>query len=696
MLNRFHILFVLSLILLLLACRQQEPQPELFGETSSTAVQLNITHNGVYQVTLSDLQAAGLMIESLDATNLHLSSSGTAVPFHLSDDQLIFYGQAPTSRYTATRPYLLASGQAGQLMVETAVTSPVPPTLTQLPQTLRLEENNEYLAEARRGDDRDLWFWQKIGLQQQAELSFSLPSLSSPSAATARLHLWGVSYNPAVEEDHDIDLILNGQPITTVSWDGQTYYTATVNIPADLLKTGNNSLILDNTPPGAVVVDIMALNWIELDYLAPPTAVNDRLVFHNTNGSITLSGFSGEPILLDVSDPAAPHLLTGWECGSRQACLTATPEMHIAATGPSGFYKPQEIRPFRTSDWANPTHQADLIILTTDALAPGLDSLVAARQEQGLAVAVIPVAEIYAEFGYGAATPDSILAFVQHAHGNWQDPKPRYLLLVGDATSDYRNYLGRAPQNIIPPFMIPVEFSGETVSDGRLVDVDGDLKPDLAVGRWPVDTLEDVRSLATRTLAYEQGQAAKQALFATDNTEAQFATMANRLAADSGIVNMTLLDGASAEEVNAQWNTGAWLTTYVGHGSVNRWGKEDIFNLDAVSGLQTTSSSIVVQLTCLSGLFTQPGETSLTEAMMRHPQGPVLHIAATSLTLSSSQEVFAANLFRNLQDTTYTRVGDAVLEAKRALDVNNRGLLEISDTFTLFGDPSALIVRPTP
>ncbi len=690
-----HILLTLLLTLLLLGCRQQDNLP-ITGDVSSTAVQLNIAHPGVYQVTLRDLHTAGLKIDSLDATNLSLSTGGTAVPYYISGDQLIFYGQAPTSRYTATRPYILSLGEAGQLMTTTAVTPTTAATLTQLPQTLRLEENHEYLAEARRGDDSDLWFWQKIDLQQKAELSFSLPSLSSSSAAVARLHLWGISYDTAVEGDHDIDFVLNGQNIATIAWDGQTYHTATVNIPPNLLKTGNNSLTLDNTPPGAVVVDIMALNWLELDYMAPPTAVNDRFTFHNTTGSVTLSGFSGPPTLFDISDPAAPRLLTGWECGSRQACLTTTPEMHIAAIGPSGFHKPQEIRPLRTSDWANPTHQADLIILTTDTLASGLDALITARQEQGLTVALVPVAEIYDEFGYGAATPDSILVFLQHASTNWQDPKPRYLLLVGDATSDYRNYLGNAPQNIIPPFMIPVEFSGETVSDGRLVDIDGDLKPDLAVGRWPVDTVEDVQSLASRTLAYEQSPAASQALFATDGTEAQFADIANRLAANSNIANMTLLNGATAGEVIAQWNQGAWLTTYVGHGSVRRWGKEDVFNLEAVPDLQTTSPSFVIQLTCLSGLFAHPNEVSLTEEMMRHSQGPVLHIAATSLTLSSSQEVFATNLFHNLQDPAYTRVGDAVLDAKRELDVTNRGLLEISDTFTLFGDPSALIMRPTP
>lgn len=692
------ILSILIVLLLLpfLGCRQQESSSPLAGAVSSTAVVLHISEDGVYRVNQAALQSTGLALDRLDADHVRLSTAGTAVPYHIQDDQLIFYGQAPTDRYTAVRPYILTVGEAGAVMETTAVVPAANPDLSELLQTLRLEENNEYLAEARREDDSDLWFWQKIGLQQKAELTFNLPSLSSQNAATMRLHLWGVTYDAAVENDHDFDLILNGQPLTTVSWDGQTYYTATVSIPAGLLKTGNNNLILDNTPPGAVVVDIMALNWIELDYMAPPTAVNDRIIFTNASGSVTLGGFSSEPVLLDAAVPNAPQLLTGWECGSRQACLTLHPEMHIAAVGAAGFRTPQEIRPLRASDWANPANQADLLIITTDALAPGLDELVAARQQQGLTVALIPVAEIYDEFGYSSPTPESIRAFVQHAHAAWQEPKPRYLLLVGDAASDYRNYLGRAPQNIIPPFMVPVEYSGETVSDSRLVDVNGDKKPDMAIGRWPVDSLAEVQSLVARTLAYELGQAPAQVLFTADGTEAQFAQIAHRLAEGNGLTNMTLLTGATADEVITQWNQGAWLTAYIGHGSIRRWGKENVLSLEAISGLQASASSIVVQLTCLSGLFAHPDETSITEIMMRHPQGPVLHVAATSLTLSTSQEIFANHLLRHLQDPAYIRIGDAFQDAKQALDVNNRGLLEISDTFALFGDPSALVVRPTP
>ena len=69
--------------------------------------------------------------------------------------------------------------------------------------------------------------------------------------------------------------------------------------------------------------------------------------------------------------------------------------------------------------------------------------------------------------------------------------------------------------------------------------------------------------------------------------------------------------------------------------------------------------------------------------------------AATSLTLSDQQEPFGTALLQNLNDPVVPRIGDAFQQAKLSLPLDqNNGLQEISDTFALLGDPSALIVRP--
>ncbi|MCP4426756.1 MAG: hypothetical protein GY803_19870 [Chloroflexi bacterium] len=690
---------LLFLLIFLVACRNEGSptagDSSVVGDVAHNRVKIEIAADGMYRVKLADLQAAGLALESMDAAQLHLSQAGAPVSFHIQEDALIFYGQAPTSRYTAVRPYILESGKEGKTMAETAVADSSAPAQSQLLQTQRIEENHLYLSQARQDKESDVWFWQTVGQGQKLPLTINLAAVAD-GPATLRLHLRGTTHNPEVELDHDFDLILNGQQLDTIRWDGETLHTSETPLPAGLLKTGSNELILDNEITGASFLDIMEINWLEIAYMAPATAVNDYLQFSQTEGAVALDGFSGQPLIFNISDAAAPQLLTGWAYDKGIAQPAVAADMRVAAVGPRGFLSPTAITPLRQSNWRAAENQADLIIVTTDELAPALAPLIVARQAQELSVVLVPVAEIYDEFGYGVASPESIQTFVAYAYDNWQAPRPRYLFLVGDATTDYRNYQGGAPRNHIPSLLVPVQFSGETVSDSRLADVDGDMKPDLAVGRWPVNSAQDVENLVERTLAYEGGTAVNRALFAADGTETQFAAIAERLWTKSGLTDdeTLLLAGVPAAEVSAAWNEGGWLTAYIGHGSVERWGKEDIFNPDAVNELNAATPPIVLQFTCLSGLFAHPELTSLSETMLLHERGPVLLVAATSLTLSGHQEPFALSLLQSLQAPANERIGDAFQEAKQALAVEDNGLREISDTFALIGDPSALTIRP--
>lgn len=693
--QNFWILLLMLALGTVTTCRQEPPAWET--QTAVDRLVIGITEDGVYRLTLAELQSTGLDLAELDRSQMQLTQRGTAVPYILEENMLLFYGRAADSRYTSTRPYILKLGLPGVLIsdaeaVDTAVTRSV------VTHHLHLEQNQEYEAQALDAGHADPWFWQRIGRGQAVEIPLTLPAMAG-EAATLRLQLWGQTHSPEAQNDHDLDVLVNGRPVETIRWDGPTYHEALLTLPPGMLREGENILILSNEAPGAILLDIMLLNWLALELPVSPTAVNDALSFTVAEDTaVTLTNFSASPLALNIQNPAQPTRLS---VDPTTGEVTLSAGMEVVAVGPNGYRSPDSLRLARQSDWPATENQADLLIVTTDALAPALEPLVAARQAQGLMVAVVPVAEIYDAFGEGEASPESINQFVTYAINHWQDRKPRYLLLVGEATTDYRGYDtadGRAlPTNHVPSPLVPVAYSGETVSDSRLADVDGDGQPDLAVGRWPVDTVREVESLVERTLAYEAGTAVPAALFATDASEDRFAPMAERLWQRSSIPETAVhhLNGASAEEVTAVWNEGVWLATYIGHGSLELWGKDSLFNPEAVADLRPHQPPIVVQLTCLTGLFAQPGVESLAEVMLQHKNGPVLTIAATSLTLSDQQEPFGTVLLQNLNDPAVQRIGDAFQRAKLSLTTDqNAGLQEISDTFALLGDPSALIVRP--
>ncbi len=705
------------------------PRPSL-----TTGLKIAVVTDGIYRLSAEALRNAGLAFDSLAVETVHLSTGGQPIPYLLQDEALFFYGQASDNRYSAERVYILQTGAAGHVMAQLpAGEANGQPDPTAAPRqlispTLHLEENLFYEQRAAGGSGpacqatpapactptNDVWFWRRItsaGQESRFSMALALPTLA-PGAARLQLQLYGLTHDPKLVGDHDFSLLINDQLVADVVWDGQVHHTLTLPIPDGVLQPGDNTLLIDNSQPGAAFVDQMQLNWVALTYPSYPQAATDAVQTPAAAGRLALSGFSRQPVILDITHPEQPRHLSGWGFADGTAILNLTDNLQLAAAGPRAWREPVALTPLRTqvASWFesetsfSSASQADMLVVTTAQLAPALAPLVAARAAEGLRSVVVDVADLYDVYTHGEVSPDAIQAFVQQAVTTWAGPKPRYLFLVGEATTDPRGYLAQRtedaallPRNHVPSPFVLAAFGGETVSDARLADSDGDLRPNLAVGRWPMDTPEAVRTLVERTLAYEQGAPATQAIFTFDGSSQEFALFTEQLLTETHFPTeqATLLAGPAGDEVAAAWNAGAWLISYVGHGSQALWGKDEIFSNERVSQLEPLAAPpIVTQFTCLSGQFADPYVESLSETLLRHRYGPVLVVSATSLTLSNHQAPFAAGLVRGLQDPAIQRIGDALQQAKEDLDTRLPGLQEISDTFGLLGDPSAHIVRP--
>ena len=122
-------------------------------------------------------------------------------------------------------------------------------------------------------------------------------------------------------------------------------------------------------------------------------------------------------------------------------------------------------------------------MITDPAFASALAPLVGLRQSQGYTVKVVDVQDIYDEFSFGQKTPEAIRDFLVRAARSWAKP-PRFVLLVGNATNDPRNYQGLNEPDFVPTRIVATAVL-ETASDDWFADADGDSFAELAVGRPP-------------------------------------------------------------------------------------------------------------------------------------------------------------------------------------------------------------------
>ena len=152
----------------------------------------------------------------------------------------------------------------------------------------------------------------------------------------------------------------------------------------------------------------------------------------------------------------------------------------------------------------NKTNQADYIIITVSQFDSTLQNFVKWRSKDNLKLKVVNANEIYAEFP-DTTKQNSIRDFISYALEYWQNPKPQYILLAGDA-------------KLIPAIYVPSLFANNPEWDEDSVAIDElysinlyqqDTEPDVALGRFPVNNIIDLNNIIDKTIYFEDSLSAE-------------------------------------------------------------------------------------------------------------------------------------------------------------------------------------------
>lgn len=571
--------------------------------------------------------------------------------------------------------------------------------------TVRVEENWVYSPRVKEGDH---WFWVSLPAPQAQPFDITLDGVTAGSGRL-RLEVWASTEAPA-SPDHHLHVSVNGQRVADESWDGQGRRLIQADVPAGLLREGANVVRVEAPGDTGVAADITFIDGIEISYPRLLVAEMDRLSFDSPGGVQRITGFTGPVSVFDVTDPERVTRVAGVQEEQREDQVAVAFEgeagRRYLAVGPEGFLRPTRIvRASTAPDLRASGNGADYVAIGPPDLLEPLQPLLDWREEQGLQVMAVPVAAVYDQFNGGLPEPEAIRAFLKYAVQSWERA-PRYLLLVGDATYDPRGYVTPAEVNRLPSFLISTVYGGETASDVRFAQLDADLKPDLAVGRMPARTPEQVRILAGKTLAYEKqpadGAWRRRVLAVADGQDPSFRSDAQsfieQLPGGYQAVEVFLEAGATDanQQVQRALEEGNLLVAYFGHGSVTQWGKDRVFTAaDSATLSNGDRLPVVLNMTCLTGLFTHPQVDSLAETLLWHEGGgAVAVLAPTSLTLATDQTFLSRPLVEALLQDQVPTLGAAVLQAQRRVPTEFAGTRDVMQTFLLFGDPALRLAYP--
>jgi len=687
------------------------------GTGAGEVIEITVAEPGLHRVSASELapllgvdlrQAQGL----IGRYRLSLTQGGEPVAWLVDGDGegLLFYAQAVDSIYTSENVYRLERGEGVAMRKLPGSTPPPEWGLESFRDTVHAESDLRPVVLLPLDPESDVWFWDFVrnGDAQHGSKGFEihLPAVA-PAAGDAILtvHLQGGSPG-----EHGLSVAVNGTEVGEVGVDDLEAGSATLAVSHGLLAPGANTVQLTG-----VAGDLVFVDGFDLEYRRFYEAVDDRLVSRGDGNRIVApGGFTASDVrIFDLSDPRRPAWLTAVRVigqplrgGYRAIFEPRDGDREYLAVSSAGIREPVSVTADAPSDLRSPGNAADYLVITVPHLRAAAEALASHRAGQGLDVMVVDLADVYDELNHGLAEPPAIRDFLAYAAASWAKA-PRYVVLAGAGSYDYRDNLGLGG-NLIPPLL---RSRGDSLfaTDVPFADFDGDGVPEMAIGRIPALTAGELQGYVDKVVAYEQlvePEWGSELLMLADGADpvTDFAADSERLLGlvpagyaatpiyldvqpDLATARQLLFDGLDAGA--------AWLH-YTGHGGVDRLSASGLLTSADVPGLANGDRlPVVTTLSCHIGFHGLPGTESLGELLVLHPTGGAAAAWAPAwLSEHSEARRLGDRLFRQLFQSGESVLGEAILGTlEEAAAGGAPG--DLLETYQLLGDP-ALILQLAP
>ncbi len=661
---------------------------------TQAGVKIGVKEEGIYRVMRAELAAAGFDVNSSpNLWQLYMNGNEQAINVHPAGDYIEFYGRNPVDTVdSGTQIYFLLVGATDGKRI-------APRIIRMLNSTVRFgyfyenqykEERLTYFSSFLNGDTEN-FYGTFIG-STPANVTFNLKGIDQSVAKTPlTVSVFGATLTP-----HTVRVVVNGQELGTMSGANRTKISQEFSILTSFLQEGENTLQLTSL---AGASDFSVFDSISVNLARKYTADNNQLSFYTQHYRASdIENFTTNDIrVFDLTYPDAPTLLSNLQIndtggGSFSVTIPSNRGRRMYAATAAALKQPVSITANTPSSLSTPSHNGKMIIISHKNWMTEANLWADYRENEGMSVEVVDIDDIYDEFSYGVRSSMAIRSFLHYAKINWQIP-PDYVLLMGDATFDPRNYLGLGDFTFVPTKLVDTTYT-ETGSDDALADFNNDGLAEIPIGRLPVRSGAEITHILNKVMTFEQSVANaidRGTVCASDRNEGyDFIALCNRVMNElPQNVAKTFInrdDPNSATVLQNTLNEGKYLVNYVGHGAPTIWATSGFFSASSAMAMTNGDNlSVFTMLTCLNGYFIDPTIVSLSESLLKAPNGGgVAAWSSSGLTTPEFQEIMAKRFYRQIGIGKITRLGDLIKDSKTVIAAGR----DVRLSWVLLGDPT--------
>jgi len=469
---------------------------------------------------------------------------------------------------------------------------------------------------------------------------------------------------------------------------------------------------------------------------------NSQLAFRDWNSvgnnicQFVIANATTGTLVWDVTELLSPVNMQGNFTTNEFRFVNTAPRLReYIAFHPANALIPANAGRIQNQDLHN-YQPTDYLIITDKTLLSHAESLAAFhKQKNNLKVAVVTVEQVFNEFSSGAVDPVALRDFVKmYFDKSASNPgtRPKYLLLFGDASFDYKNRIANNT-NLVPAyqsniFLDPLstytsdDFFGflddnEDINSGLVTNL-----LDIGIGRVPAKNADEAKNYVDKLIAYYSkesfGSWRNIVSFVADdednNLHFQDAELITNTVAVNPVFNIQKIyldaflqqSGPAGsryptvnEAINNRIAAGTLIFNFIGHGGAARLAEEVILDQSMINSWNNVNRlPLFITATCDFAPYDNPFMNSIGENILLRPKtGGIAMMTTTRPVFSFSNRLMNNNYmqFAMQPDANgkYKSLGEAVMAAKNYTYQTSGDIIN-NRKFTLLGDPALTLAFP--